>query len=126
MWTDTDLSNLTMPRRMINRSGFERVSFRNTDLSQSFMCWNDFINCDFTDADLSCCDMRASIFDSCSFVRCKLIAADLRRSSFEDCDFTDADLRGAFIECMEDIAGTREQYRTIEITEDEGPQPIRG
>src|SRR5262249_7654861 len=52
-WKDTDLSNLTLPRRYINRSSFEGVSFVNSDLNQSFMCWNDFIKCDFTDADLT-------------------------------------------------------------------------
>ena len=68
---DADLSNLTMPRQYVNRSGFERVSFRNSDLNQSFMCWNDFVECDFSDADLACCDMRASVFRDCSFVRCR-------------------------------------------------------
>jgi uncharacterized protein YjbI with pentapeptide repeats len=97
-WEDADLSNLTLPRRYINRTELQRVSFRNTDLSQSFMCWNDFVDCDFTDADLACCDMRASIFRECSFVRCKLTGADLRGSLFEGCGFTNADLRGAWLD----------------------------
>jgi uncharacterized protein YjbI with pentapeptide repeats len=94
----SDLSNLTLPRRYVNRSGFEGASFRNTDLSQSFMCWNDFVECDFTDADLTCCDMRASVFRDCTFVRCKLVGADLCGSDFDGCDFTGADLTGARID----------------------------
>jgi uncharacterized protein YjbI with pentapeptide repeats len=124
-WEDADFSNLTMPRRYINRSTLERVSFRNTDLNQSFMCWNDFIECDFTDADLSCADMRASLFTNCSFVRCKLVGADLRRSGFEDCDFTSADLRGAVIDTDTDIDLTDELTLILDIT-DEGPEPKGG
>jgi uncharacterized protein YjbI with pentapeptide repeats len=93
-----DLSNLTIPRRKMYRSSFERVSFVNSDLNQSFMCWNDFIDCDFTDADLTCCDMRSSIFRNCKFIRCRLIGANLQRSTFEECDFTDADLTGAWVD----------------------------
>jgi hypothetical protein len=123
---ESDLSNLTLPRRYINRSDFQRVSFRNTDLSQSFMCWNDFIQCDFTDADLTCCDMRASVFQGCTFVRCKLIGADLRRSSFQDCDFTEADLTGARSDGDQDLDISDEQRDQIDWEEDEGPQPKGG
>jgi uncharacterized protein YjbI with pentapeptide repeats len=121
-----DLSNLTLPRRYINRSDFQQVSFRNTDLNQSFMCWNDFIGCDFTDADLTCCDMRASVFEDCKFVRCKLAGADMRRSSFEGSDFTGADLTGALLDVDVDIEVSDKQRFTMDVTLDEGPQPKGG
>jgi uncharacterized protein YjbI with pentapeptide repeats len=71
------------------------MSFRNTDLSESTLCWCDLNGVDFTDGDLRDCDLRASRFIRVKFVRATLRNADLRRSFFEDCDFTDADLRRA-------------------------------
>jgi pentapeptide repeat protein len=100
---DDDLSNLTLPRTYFGRSGLERVSFRNTDLSESRMCWNDFKNCDFSWADLSRCDMRASLFENCKFVGAILRGADLRRSSFSGCDFGQADLTEAMADEEETI-----------------------
>jgi uncharacterized protein YjbI with pentapeptide repeats len=129
-YRDAVLADLTLPRRHINRSDFQRVSFRNTDLNQSFMCWNDFIDCDFTDADLTCCDMRASIFRNCSFVRCKLVGADLRRSTFENCDFTGADVTGAKKAWDQDIDNldhvADEETTLMDVREDDGPQPKGG
>jgi BTB/POZ domain-containing protein KCTD9 len=90
-----DLENLTLPRTFFGRSEVSYISFSNTDLSESTLCWNDFIEVDFTDADLSEGDLRASIYTRTLFVRANLRNADLRRSTFEECDFTDADLRGA-------------------------------
>lgn len=92
---DEALADLTIPRTYVGRSGFTRVSFHNTDLHESRMCWNDFIQCDFTDADLSGCDMRSSSWESCSFVRCNLSDADLRGADLDRCDFTGASLAGA-------------------------------
>lgn len=126
-WEDADLSDLTLPRRYINRSGFERVSFRNTDLNQSFLCWNDFIECDFTDADLTCCDMRASVFRDCKFVRCKLVGADVRWSGFEDCDFTDADVTGMRIGVDSESPDLAEEQRQeADYCKDDGPEPKAG
>lgn len=65
------LENLTLPRTYINRTGLVRVSFARSDLSESFMCWNDFENCDFTEADLSGCDMRASFFFQMQIQQCE-------------------------------------------------------
>src|SRR5262249_13070869 len=95
---DVDHSNLTLPRTYFGRSLVQRVSFANTDLSESRMCWNDFEECEFSGADLSGCDMRASKFIGCKFVGAVLRGADLRRSSFEGCDFSGADLTGAVAE----------------------------
>jgi hypothetical protein len=124
----SDLVNLTLPRRFINRSDFRRVSFVNIDINQSFMCWNDFIECDFTDADLTCCDLRSSIFRDCSFVRCRLIGADLRRASFEGCDFTGADLTGSLVDdCTTDtLEVTPEQLGQVGVQDECGPQPKGG
>jgi len=91
----TDWSDLTLPRTFFGRSELTRVDFRNTDLSESRMCWVDFIQCDFSGTDLSSCDMRASVFKQCRFTAASMRGADLRRSSFQGCTFTNADLSGA-------------------------------
>jgi uncharacterized protein YjbI with pentapeptide repeats len=127
---DADNSNLMLPRTFFGRSWFVRVSFANTDLSESRMCWNDFDECDFSGADLSGCDMRASNFKGCRFVGAVLRGADLRRSSFKDCDFTGAELVGAVAEDA-DFQGCVQDYLTDEqqavmAWEDEGPEPPGG
>jgi uncharacterized protein YjbI with pentapeptide repeats len=109
-----DFSDLTIPRRYMNRTSFEGVLFINTDLNQSFMCWNDFIDCDFTDADLTCCDMRSSIYRNCKFIRCKLIGANLQRSTFTGSDFTDADLTGVSVD--------DHSFDTLDLTEEQSQQ----
>ena len=133
---DVDCSGLTMPRTYFGRSGFYRVRFGDTDLSESRMCWNDFENCDFTGADLSGCDMRASTFTGCRFAGAILRGADLRRSYFKDCDFTGADLTGAVAEggILYTRSGhmgvadflTKEQQAVMTWTPDEGPMPPGG
>ena len=90
-----DYSNLTLPRTFFGRSEVSAASFSNTDLSESALCWNDFIGVDFSDASLRGSDLRASKFDGVNFVRCDLRDADLRLSVFDDCDFSDADMKGA-------------------------------
>jgi hypothetical protein len=128
---DEDLGKLTLPRTFFGRSEFVRVSFANTDLSESRMCWNEFDECDFSGADLSRCDMRASIFTECKFAGAVLRGADLRRSTFEGCDFTGADLSGAVAE------GPRSRSRLRRLLSDEqraamswakagGPEPPGG
>ena len=56
------------------------MSFRNTDLSESTLCWNDFADVDFTDADLRAADLRDSIFQGCTFVGADLRGAKLARA----------------------------------------------
>jgi len=92
---EVDLENLTLPRTFFGRSEVGPMSFRNTDLSESSLCWCDLNGVDFTGCDLSDSDLRASQFIKVEFVRADLRNADLRHSIFEGCDFTDADLRGA-------------------------------
>ncbi|RYG75505.1 pentapeptide repeat-containing protein [bacterium] len=94
---DADFSNRTLPRTYMGRSLFERVSFRNTDLHGSHLCWNDFVDCDFSDAELSHADLRASIYRRCNFNNCYLVRADLRQALFEDCTFEGANLCAAKI-----------------------------
>src|SRR5688572_16741673 len=53
-----NLGNLTLPRTFFGRSDISDVSFRNTDLSESNLCWNDFTDVDFTDAVLANSDLR--------------------------------------------------------------------
>jgi BTB/POZ domain-containing protein KCTD9 len=128
---DADLSSVTLPRTFFGRSELERVNFRNTDLSQSWMCWNDFIDCDFTRADLSRCKM-ASVFTRCQFIGADLSRADLRRGSFEGCDFTGANMKGAK---GDEIYGdefeliprlSEKQRKSMKWSEDPGPEPDGG
>jgi uncharacterized protein YjbI with pentapeptide repeats len=128
---DADFSDLTLPCTFFGRSGLSSVSFRNTDLSGSRMCWNDFIGCDFSGADLSACDMRASLFEECKFSEAVLRGADLRLSTFNDCDFSGADLTGAVADEEEtaeylcDLL-TDEQKGAITWREDGGEEPPGG
>jgi uncharacterized protein YjbI with pentapeptide repeats len=131
-----DYGNLTLPRTYFGHSTLTRLSFANTDLSGSRMCWNDFLGCDFSEADLSECDMRASTFTGCKFVGAVLRGADLRRSSFKECDFTGADLTGAVGEDEDFYTSsghtnvydflTEEQRAVMVWTPDEGPLPPGG
>src|SRR5689334_10312217 len=47
---DAQLTNLTLPRTFFGRSGISSSSFENTDLSESTLCWNDFIDVSFRNA----------------------------------------------------------------------------
>jgi hypothetical protein len=126
-----DYSNLTLPRTNFGRSLIQHVTFANTDLSESWMCWNDFEDCDFSGADLTGCDMRASNFRRCKFAGASLRGADLRRSLFEDCDFLGADVTGAVvvpdlgITCVEEYL-TEQQGLVLAWSDDHGPEPPGG
>ena len=123
-----DLENLTLPRTFFGRSYIQHVSFKNTDLSESTLCWNDFEEVNFTDADLSGCDLRASIFSEVDFVRANLRNADLRHTNFEACDFTDADMRGATLtdEQGEQIDLSEKQRQAIDWQASDGDEPPGG
>ncbi len=94
---DTSFAVLTLPRTFIGRSLLERVDFRDTDLRESRLCWNDFVDCDFSGADLRGADLRGSTFTKCRFERADLRDAELRNSSFNGSDFRAADVRGAHV-----------------------------
>ena len=123
-----DLANLTLPRTFFGKSAVGPISFKNTDLSESSLCWNDFNEVDFTDADLSRSDLRASIFGKVVFVRANLTGTDMRRSSFLACEFTDADVRGAKLTNKqgEGIAFSDQQRQEIDWEESEGKRPLGG
>jgi uncharacterized protein YjbI with pentapeptide repeats len=123
-----DLENLTLPRTFFGRSYIQHVSFKNTDLSESTMCWNDVSEVNFTDADLSGCDLRASLFSEVDFVRANLRGADFRRTNMEACDFTDADMRGAKLtrKLGEEIDLSEKQRQEIDWQDCDGEQPPGG
>ena len=85
-----DIANMTLPRTFFGRTEIRQVSFKNTDLSESCLCWNDFIQVDFTKACLAGGDLRASHYDHVLFINTDLSGADLRGSVFDACDFTNA------------------------------------
>lgn len=123
-----DLENLTLPRTVFGRSKVGPVSFKNTDLSYSNLCWNDFNEVNFEDADLSGSDLRASHFSNVKFARTNLKTADLRLSTFDSCDFTDAEMQGAKMtrEQGEFLALSGEQRNVIDWQDSEGEEPPGG
>ncbi len=124
----SDLSNLTLPRTFFGRSEINDASFQNTDLEESNLCWNDFINVDFTDAVLAGSDLRASLFSHVKFLGTDLRRADMRRSSFEDCLFDGALMDGAILsyDQRSQLDLSDEQSARIEWTTDDGPEPCGG
>lgn len=130
-WVDVPeyaLENLTLPRTFFGRSEVGPMSFRNTDLSESTLCWNDFIDVNFTDADLSESDLRASVFTRVAFVRATLRNADLRRSDFVGCDFTDADMTGVKLTRKQGkrIRLSGEQQAVVDWQDADGDEPPGG
>jgi hypothetical protein len=125
---DNVIENLTLPRTFFGRTQIDQVTFRNTNLSESVLCWNDFDGVDFTNADLSGCDLRGSIFKETLFVSANLERADLRHSTFKACDFRGANLRGAKLTRKggAQIPLSTKQRRSIDWQDSEGPEPPGG
>lgn len=125
---DANLENLTLPRTFFGRSEMRAVSFRGTDLGESSMCWNDFIDVDFSGACLGQSDMRASIFERVVFDRADLTSADLRHSTFIDCSWDGATLTGAKLTTSAAGALTLspDQRGQLDLQESEGPEPAGG
>jgi len=123
-----DFSHLTLPRTFFGRSEINDAAFVNTDLRESNLCWNEFIDVDFTDGVLAGSDLRASRFTRVRFVRCDLRGADLRRSSFEDCAFDGAMMTGAILTPAAGAGLTlsAEQRTAIAWADDDGPEPDGG
>jgi uncharacterized protein YjbI with pentapeptide repeats len=122
------LDNLTLRRAFFGRSEIQNVSFLNTDLAQSNLCWNDFITVDFSDASLESSDLRCSTFSQVRFVRANLMKADLRRSSFESCIFDGAHVIGAIAHEGQkaSLRLSAAQAKDIAWTNDEGEEPGGG
>ena len=125
---DTRFSGLTIPRTFIGRSEVSAVSFRNSDLSESCLCWNDFINVDFREADLSGSDLRGSIYRNVDFTSARLSGADLRHSTFEGCSFEGADVSNAKLTRSQrgSLNLTREQSGKVDWRWRAGPKPHGG
>jgi uncharacterized protein YjbI with pentapeptide repeats len=92
---ELQINDLAIPRTFFGRSEIVRCSFRGSDLTESNLSWNDFIDVDFSDALLVGSDLRASNYERVNFTRADLGGADLRRSAFVDCIFLQATMNGA-------------------------------
>lgn len=122
------LESLSLPRSSIGRSLVERSSFRGTDLTESNLCWSDFVEVDFGGASLCSADLRASRFHRVSFADCDLSKADLRRSEFEKCRFQGASVVGAKLtrKGAASLALTSEQLGSVDWQSTEGAEPDGG
>jgi len=124
--SDDKFENLTLPRTFFGRSEIRDMSFRGTDLSESTLCWNDFIAVDFSDCDLSNGDLRASLFEKVNFSGANISRADLRRSEFKKCDFSGADLRGAKLTRSQRLPLSPSQEREVDWQRSDGEEPGGG
>lgn len=125
---DVILDDLTLPRTYFGRSEIKNVSFCRTNLAQSTLCWNDFIQTDFSYANLSFSDLRASSYIRVSFQNADLKSCDLRRSSFQNCAFDGAKMEDAIVTRAQhsELNLSDEQIKTIAWTDDDGPEPEGG
>jgi uncharacterized protein YjbI with pentapeptide repeats len=123
-----DLSNLSIPRTFFGRSEISSVSFRNTDLSESNLRWNDFIDVDLTEAILARADFRASIYTRVNFTRADLRGADMRRADFKECAFDGAAMDGAVLTRNQGsrLSLSSAQRAAIVWCHDDGPEPSGG
>jgi BTB/POZ domain-containing protein KCTD9 len=123
-----DLSGLTMPRTFFGRSEIRGVSFRNSDLAESNLCWNDFADVDFSDAVLAGADLRAARYTRVTFARTDLRAADLRRAEFEACSFDGALMDGARLTRAQGqrLPLSHAQRAAVDWQEEEGEEPGGG
>jgi BTB/POZ domain-containing protein KCTD9 len=123
-----DLSNLTLPRTFFGRSEITNVRLRNTDLTESNLCWNDFTDVDFDSAILIRCDLRASTFKKVRFTSTNIAYADMRLSSFENCDFTDARMDAVILtrDQGSQLSLSPKQRAVIAWTDEDGPEPSGG
>ena len=123
-----DLSGLDMRRTFFSKSEISECNFHSTDLSESNLCWNDFINADFSESILSRSDMRASIFEGANFKGANLSSADMRRSNFNNCNFEGANMSGVKLTRISaSTMGLSEQQRSsIDWQADNGQEPAGG
>ncbi len=123
-----DLARMTLPRTFFGHSEVCEASFRESDLSESNLCWCDFVDVDFSHASLGASDLRASNFERVRFARCDLSGADLRQSSFSDCDFADCIMLGAKLtrEQAEELELSKKQHAEVDWQADDGEEPGGG
>lgn len=87
-----DCRNLEIPRTFFSKSEIANCDFSNTNLSESNLCWNDFISVKFVGADLSSSDLRNSKYQNVDFSLANLSNSDLRHCEFDGCKFTGANM----------------------------------
>ena len=123
-----DLSNLFLPHTFFGRSEINNAVFRNTDFTESNLCWNDFVDVDFTDSVLAGSDMRASLFQRVRFIRTDLRRTDLRRSTFEGCTFEEALMQGAIVTQSQKVMMRLSTSQTHDVawSDSEGDEPDGG
>jgi hypothetical protein len=64
---DEDLSQKAIHRIYAVKKTFNKVSFKQSDISYAYFRNCKFINCDFTGATITASNMRGSSFDGCNF-----------------------------------------------------------
>jgi len=118
--------NLTLHRTFFGRSEVRDMSFKGSDLSESTLCWNDFVSVDFSDCDLSRSDLRAALFEYVNFSGANLSQSDLRRSDFNGCDFSGATLTGTKLTRSQRLRLTAEQTSEVDWQDSDGDEPEGG
>lgn len=123
-----DLSELSIPRTFFGKSEIEGVSFRCTDLSESNLRWNDFVDVNFSEAVLVGADLRASEYVRVNFSASNLSGADLRYANYESCSFEGAKMTGTLLAEAQRLELQLSQSQLDEISwqPDHGPEPSGG
>jgi BTB/POZ domain-containing protein KCTD9 len=123
-----DLSGLSIPRTLFCRSEVRECRFVGTDLSESFLCWNDFADVDFSSAILKGADLRSSVYVRVRFTGADLTGVDLRHATFEHCDFAGAMMSGAKMSRLQSsgLNLSPEQKKQIEWKLFSGDEPPGG
>ena len=123
-----NLDGLYSPRTFFGRSEIANTSAAGAELSESTLCWNDFINVDFSGAILRRADLRSSIYEQVKFVGADLSYADLRHAHFIGCEFTDAVLVGAKLthEVGKSLGLSRTQLNAVSWQDSDGEPPGGG
>ena len=125
---NSDLSGLSIARTFFGRSEIASVSFRGSDLTESNLRWNDFVDVDFREAILIRADLRASDYVRVNFANADLSGADLRYANYEDCVFAGANLDGARLAKGqgEELGLDDSQVAQVSWQPDHGPEPSGG
>jgi uncharacterized protein YjbI with pentapeptide repeats len=125
---DIDLSNLSIPRTFINRSVCKNVSFENTDAHDSNFSWNDFTDVNFSGGIFDTSDFRSSNYKNCNFTLSSLVEVDMRHANFESCNFDKATINKTILSKrqLSSMHLSQEQTDSIDLREDDGPEPNGG
>lgn len=123
-----DLGGLSIPRTFFGRSEISNASFRNSDLTESNLRWNDFIDVNFSEATLARADFRASAYTRVNFTQADLRGADMRYADFDECVFDGAVMDGVVLTRKQGsrLALSNAQKAAIAWCDDDGPEPNGG